>query len=383
LSPVLIDFGAARVSIAKVSLSLAGITNAGYTPIECYGEDGPEAMVPQTDMYSLGATFYEIVTGRRPIAAPSRIPRDRLLPAAEVARDKFPPYVLAGIDHAMQVVSERRWPTAQEWLKCLESKALPPTNEPVASPAPPPAEPPRKDLRIVAWLAILLLIGGAAYQTYQLDIEQSTVRSLRQRLDEALAEKQKLADLADGRQQQVEQLTAEATRAREAQVSAETKAQEMEDAKTKAEAESQDAQTRQMHSENLLVQERARAAAAPGQFDTLILRNDCTDGIQAVARYQDLSGAWIRAGWWKLDAGQEVRTNMYTRNSTVYYYAEYKGRNGTAATPSGDLTRPIVGLAFIARDEQALAGTGLRNASFTKTKTGSNWGDQRISINCQ
>jgi uncharacterized RDD family membrane protein YckC/predicted Ser/Thr protein kinase len=117
--PVLIDFGAARQSIGKVSQALSAIASPGYSPIEQYDEHGLEEQGPPTDLYALGATFYHLVSGSRPLASTSRAVKDRLRPAAEVAAGHYGANLLAGIDRAMAVVAEQRWPDAAAWRTAL------------------------------------------------------------------------------------------------------------------------------------------------------------------------------------------------------------------------------------------------------------------------
>jgi serine/threonine protein kinase len=92
--PVLIDFGAARQCMGKVSQSLNQIASAGYSPLEQYDEAGLEEQKPPTDIYALGATLYHVVTRTRPAASTSRAPRDRLRPAAEIAAGRYSPAFL-------------------------------------------------------------------------------------------------------------------------------------------------------------------------------------------------------------------------------------------------------------------------------------------------
>lgn len=117
--PVLIDFGAARQCIGKVSQSLNQIASAGYSPLEQYDEAGLEEQKPPTDIYALGATLYHVVTRTRPAASTSRAPRDRLRPAAEIAAGRYSPAFLGSIDRAMAMEMEKRWPSCHDWAEAL------------------------------------------------------------------------------------------------------------------------------------------------------------------------------------------------------------------------------------------------------------------------
>ena len=65
---VLIDFGLSKqydVQGAQTSTPPVGISQ-GYAPMEQYNAGGVSTFSPQSDIYSLGATFYKLVTGTTP-----------------------------------------------------------------------------------------------------------------------------------------------------------------------------------------------------------------------------------------------------------------------------------------------------------------------------
>ena len=118
-SPVLIDFGTARAIISDRSATHVG--SPGYSPIEQITARGKRG--PWTDVYSLGATCYRLITGERPPEANERLAEedDPLLPLAPRAklRGRFSPAFLATIDKALALRGKNRWQTAGEWLAVL------------------------------------------------------------------------------------------------------------------------------------------------------------------------------------------------------------------------------------------------------------------------
>lgn len=74
----LLDFGAARYSLGDKSRSLDIVLKHGFAPKEQYTRRGKQG--PFTDVYSLGATFYFALTGKRPPDSVERMDEDDLVP---------------------------------------------------------------------------------------------------------------------------------------------------------------------------------------------------------------------------------------------------------------------------------------------------------------
>ena len=74
----LLDFGAARYSLGDKSRSLDIVLKHGFAPKEQYARRGKQG--PFTDVYSLGATFYFALTGKRPPDSIERMDEDDLVP---------------------------------------------------------------------------------------------------------------------------------------------------------------------------------------------------------------------------------------------------------------------------------------------------------------
>lgn len=92
----------------------------GYCPIEQYGNGG--GLGPWTDVYSLGATMYRMVTSRGPDEAGSRAVRDLLLPPNEYNPFLSKRFVNV-LMKALAVNKKHRFKTVQEFERALE-KAL-------------------------------------------------------------------------------------------------------------------------------------------------------------------------------------------------------------------------------------------------------------------
>ncbi len=115
--PVLIDFGLSKQYDAEgnqTSSTPVGIS-AGYAPMEQYQQGGVKEFSPETDIYSLGATLYYLVTGCVPPQA-AAIVDDGLpeLPAHLSAN------VRNAIERSMEVQRKRRPHSMDEFVALLD-----------------------------------------------------------------------------------------------------------------------------------------------------------------------------------------------------------------------------------------------------------------------
>ena len=104
-TPVLLDFGAARR--VTPDHDLTNIVSPGYAPFEQYHSEGHQG--PWSDIYSLGAVMYWMVTGKKPVESAARVMKDTMVPASQLAEaGVFGAALLEAIEWAMQPDEGRR-----------------------------------------------------------------------------------------------------------------------------------------------------------------------------------------------------------------------------------------------------------------------------------
>lgn len=105
-SLVLLDFGAARQASSAAAEGVTSMVSPGFAPFEQYHARGAQG--PWSDLYALGGVLYWLVTGRKPLEAPSRVKDDALPSAAEVAAGRYGDEFLYMVDWALAVDEKDR-----------------------------------------------------------------------------------------------------------------------------------------------------------------------------------------------------------------------------------------------------------------------------------
>lgn len=114
--PILIDFGLSKQYDSEghqTSTTPTGISH-GYAPMEQYNDGGVKEFSPQTDIYSLAATLYYLLSGITPPHATKLIEEDLTFPAA------IPPRLIAPIAKAMAIRKTKRHGGVHEFICDLD-----------------------------------------------------------------------------------------------------------------------------------------------------------------------------------------------------------------------------------------------------------------------
>ena len=118
----LIDFGAARFGNSVAAEKEAGnsfITKPGYTPPEQYSSNGNIGQ--HTDIYSLGAVLYKILSGRTPDESIDRIEKDNLKKLSELGV-KLPLYAETAIMKALATNESARFSNMDDFIQAIKGE---------------------------------------------------------------------------------------------------------------------------------------------------------------------------------------------------------------------------------------------------------------------
>lgn len=157
---VLLDFGAARYARSGDSRSLTSIVTPGYAPFEQYHTHGAQG--PWSDLYAFGGVLYWIISGEKPLEAPSRVRSDVMPPASSVGRGRYSGRLLHAIDWALNPDEADRPKTVSQLRSVLKGESEIPAPLPKSATAQPPASatPVRRNPLLV--LGLVAAVAAAA-----------------------------------------------------------------------------------------------------------------------------------------------------------------------------------------------------------------------------
>jgi serine/threonine-protein kinase len=155
---VLIDFGSARNYSDERTIAQTAMVSPGYAPLEQYNPTDRKGAF--TDIYSIGATFYFMLTGEKPLNVTNRY-SERLKAPHEI-NPNVSMQVSSAVMLAMEMKAEDRFQNVADFriaLKQLERQKKDESNEEKIEVLKPTQEPKPKENKSKRLPKVLLAIG--------------------------------------------------------------------------------------------------------------------------------------------------------------------------------------------------------------------------------
>jgi serine/threonine protein kinase len=116
--PVLLDFGAARITLSEDAMKLKPMYTAGFAAPEHY-RFKPGELGPWSDIYSVGATMYTCISGTPPQAGDQREQKDKIIPLRTLASQGYSDDLFDIVESCLQLDWLKRPQTAFDLQKRL------------------------------------------------------------------------------------------------------------------------------------------------------------------------------------------------------------------------------------------------------------------------
>ena len=125
---MLVDFGLVKIYNPQLRTTMgARAVTPGYAPPEQYGHGSTDA---RSDLYALGATLYNILTGQEPLESVQRMSGAQIRPVNQI-NPRISSAVAAAVEQAMRLDPNQRFQTVAEFKAALSAPATPVFVKPV------------------------------------------------------------------------------------------------------------------------------------------------------------------------------------------------------------------------------------------------------------
>jgi serine/threonine protein kinase len=127
-TPLLLDFGSAKLEMATTAHNIASMLTPGYAPVEQYF--GGAHQGPPSDLYAVGATLYRCISGKRPAESIQRLRElrtgqpDPLIQVTDLNLAGYSPTLLQTVNWMLELAPSKRPQAVDDVLGRLQSSVL-------------------------------------------------------------------------------------------------------------------------------------------------------------------------------------------------------------------------------------------------------------------
>ncbi len=126
---MLVDFGLVKVYTAQLKTTMgARAVTPGYAPPEQYGQGSTDA---RSDIYALGATLHNLLTGQDPLESVQRMSGDQMKPVHQI-NPSIPVAIGQAIERSMRLEPTQRFQEVREFKAAINAMDTPVIVRPVA-----------------------------------------------------------------------------------------------------------------------------------------------------------------------------------------------------------------------------------------------------------
>jgi len=125
---MLVDFGLVKVYTAQLKTTMgARAVTPGYAPPEQYGQGSTDA---RSDIYALGATLHNLLTGQDPLESVQRMSGDQMKPVHQI-NPSVPITIGHAIERSMRLEPNQRYQDVREFKAAVNAQDTPVIVRPV------------------------------------------------------------------------------------------------------------------------------------------------------------------------------------------------------------------------------------------------------------
>ena len=118
-------------------------------------------------------------------------------------------------------------------------------------------------------------------------------------------------------------------------------------------------------------------------YDSIVLKNDSPFPVFVALAYLAWNGELVVAGWWRVEPGLELLTDVRSTGQSFWYYAQTTGDPPywiwTDRTERAD-TFNVTGSSFVVRGQRALIGPSSFRVGFREVRLSNEWARHTVHL---